>query len=233
MCGTVPSCSHLCKPSLLCCAWFFVLCHVTGQGGPLLEQTLLPSLFWPAATLVLHISPQSAPLTALATPSYRKETMMQYLIFPSFGIDLKDKRRRAFGTWNLVKVFFVFVFLFFLPVLLSLTGRPIKGFSPSLMIPNTSTNYKSVTLSQLHRTNMTMASVNENKKWGMYQRYQMRHQSDTPTWSTLSSARGGSSGGCGGEQLASPGWRCVYGPKVDVKDSVLEYSIWSRFIFLN
>lgn len=40
------------------------------------------------------------------------------------------------------------IYLFiFLPVLFSLTGVSIKGFSPHLMIPNTSTNYKSVTLS--------------------------------------------------------------------------------------
>lgn len=73
---------------------------------------------------------------------------------------------------------------------------------------------------------MAMASVYLTGKkikirWGI---------SLTPTWRALSSARWVSSGGCGGEQLASPGWRCVYGPKVDVKDSASEYSTWSRFL---
>ena len=72
--GSAPSCSHLWTLSLLCCAGSFALCHWTGRDGPLHVNTLIPSLYRPAAVSVPHISPPSASLTVLAAPSCQKKT---------------------------------------------------------------------------------------------------------------------------------------------------------------
>lgn len=123
MCGAVPSCSHLCTPPLLCCVGSFALVHWPDRGGLLLGESPLPLFYWPAAALLLHISPLFVSSAVLATPSYGDKK--EQLFFARNNCCCFIKRTMVSST--------------ILPVLFSLTAGSIEGFSPYLMISDTAT----------------------------------------------------------------------------------------------
>lgn len=144
MCGAVPSCSHLCTPPLLCCVGSFALVHWPDRGGLLLGESPLPLFYWPAAALLLHISPLFVSSAVLATPSYGDKKRAAFLCQKQLLLFFNIKRSMVSST--------------ILPVLFSLTAGSIEGFSPYLMISDTAT-FSHCLWSQLFKGKREMAQV--------------------------------------------------------------------------
>lgn len=198
MCGAVPSCSHLCTPPLLCCVGSFALVHWPDRGGLLLGESPLPLFYWPAAALLLHISPLFVSSAVLATPSY-------------------GDKKSSFSLPETIVVVFQYkkvngILHYFTCTLLSHCWFHRRVFA----IPDDiwHSNFQSLSLkSALQRKEGNGTSDSVIVKWF-----------SAPTCNALFSAWSVSSGGCAGEHLVSPDWQSVYGQMVGVKGSIWEYS---------